>query len=99
MLQLHPSCIAFCGPHSCQVIEHSENKTITYCESEVGPEVFQSVVQQTYALPKFLTGGVESTRNLWQIFCVFEYLAALELVECWNRALQVRSRFYTAQIA
>ena len=39
------------------LIEHSENKIITYFENEVGPGVLQSNVQQIYNLQNFTHQG------------------------------------------
>ena len=77
------------------LIEHSENKVIMYFKNKVGPGVRQSSVHQPYPLQKFLTERTEWTHNLWQILLVLRNLVALEFVERWTRALQVRICFQT----
>ena len=79
-------------------IEHSENKIITCSESEVGPEMLQSGVQQTYNLQIIHRMKTEKTNYQLHIVYVFGILAALMFVERWTGALQVRSRFKTSQI-
>ena len=55
--------------------------------------------QQSYNLQKFHTARTKSIHNQLHVACTLGTLAALVFVECKTKALQVRSRFQTAQIA
>ena len=80
-------------------IEHSENRIIKSFGNEIGPEVLQSSIQQTYSLQKFHATQTVSTHNQLYVVCAFGILAALVFMERWTGALQVRSRFQTSHIA
>ena len=79
------------------VIEHSENKTITHFENEVGPGVLWSSNQQTFNLQNFAQHG-QNRHNQLHVVCAFGILAALVFVERWTGALGVQSRYQTSQI-
>ena len=66
-------CVCF---KTCKaLIEHSENKTITYFESEVRPRVLQSGLQLTYTLKNF------SQKRLKRPIICGQYFESLDILQ------------------
>ena len=51
------------GHCTSSIIEHSENKIITYSENEAGLGVFEFSAQQTCYSPEFLISRVQSKHS------------------------------------
>ena len=77
--------------------EHSENRIIAGFENEVGLGMPQSSIQQTYNRQIIYMIRIEMTHNQLHMVCALGILAGLVIDEHWTRALQLWSRFHTAQ--
>ena len=78
-------------------IEHSENRIISYAENKVGFRMIQSRFDTQAPCKNSRKKRTESRKSQGPRHCACDIFAACMFVASWTGALQIGSRFGTAQ--